>query len=184
MPRDADGDAAARRGVEPGWLPEKGDGGDAASLDKIHTVAKSNDRQTGVATQNKTCATEFKHQDLPAEAISAKASKSLEKQEKRDILHTNKTVTGHTGTPKNDEPNAVIDHIGKKGSMDVRSFYNANGMKSMDIHTTDHGYPKQHPYGQHGEHAHDYEWDTNGRLKNKTTRELTDDERERNGDIL
>ena len=35
-----------------------------------------------------------------------------------------------------------------------------------------------------GEHAHDYEWNEDGSLKRKTTRELNDEEKERNGDIL
>lgn len=39
-------------------------------------------------------------------------------------------------------------------------------------------------FGAHGEHAHDYEWDENGKLKNKTIREISNDERERSGDIL
>ena len=42
----------------------------------------------------------------------------------------------------------------------------------------------QHNYGKHGEHGHDYEWDEDGSLKNKTTRELTEKERKENGDIL
>jgi hypothetical protein len=60
--------------------------------------------------------------------------------------------------------------------VNVRSFYGVDGMKAKDIHTDDHGNPKQHPYGKHGEHVHDYEWDDDGRLKNKATREITDEE--------
>jgi hypothetical protein len=68
--------------------------------------------------------------------------------------------------------------------VNVRSFYGNDGMKEKDLHTDDHGYPKQHPYGNHGEHAHDYEWDDAGKLKNKTTREISDEERKGSGDIL
>ena len=50
-------------------------------------------------------------------------------------------------------------------------------MKNKDIHTNDHGNPKWHNYGIHGEHAHDYEWNEDSSLNNKTTRELTKEER-------
>ena len=41
-----------------------------------------------------------------------------------------------------------------------------------------------HPYGKHGEHAHDYEWDETGKLKSRTTREITEEERKEGGDFL
>lgn len=113
-----------------------------------------------------------------------KAAETLEKQGKSGIIKVDKIIDGHASTPKQYEPNSVIDHIGKGGAVNVRSFYGDNGMKVKDIHTDDHGYPKQHEYGSHGEHAHDYEWDADGRLKNKTTREISQEERERSGDIL
>ena len=68
--------------------------------------------------------------------------------------------------------------------VDARGFYDDTGMKEKDIHTTDHGNPKTHHFGEHGEHAHDYKWDENGMLKEKTQRELTKKERKDNGDIL
>lgn len=113
-----------------------------------------------------------------------KAAETLEKQGKSGIIKVDKVIDGHASTPKKFEPNSVIDHIGKAGVVNVRSFYDSSGMKVKDIHTDDHGYPKQHEYGSHGEHAHDYEWDADGRLKNKTTRKISQEERERSGDIL
>lgn len=113
-----------------------------------------------------------------------KAAESLEKQGKSGIIKADKTISGHAGTPKKAEPNTVIDHVDEKGSVDARGFYGDDGFKGKDIHTTDHGNPKRHPFGKHGEHAHDYKWDDEGRLKDKTTRNLNDDEKERNGDIL
>ncbi len=113
-----------------------------------------------------------------------KAAESLEKQGKSGIIKSDKTISGHAGTPKKAEPNTVIDHVDEKGSVDARGFYGDDGFKGKDIHTTDHGNPKRHPFGKHGEHAHDYKWDDEGRLKDKTTRNLNDDEKERNGDIL
>ena len=113
-----------------------------------------------------------------------KAAETVEKQGKSGIIKVDKVVSGHESTPKKSVANTVIDHIGKAGAVNVRSFYGDDGMKVKDIHTDDHGYPKQHPYGVHGEHAHDYEWDEAGRLKNKTTREITKEEKERSGDIF
>jgi len=95
-----------------------------------------------------------------------------------------RSVSGHASTPKKANPNEVIDHKNTDGKTDTRSFYGSDGMKVKDIHTSDHGNPKWHNYGSHGEHAHDYEWNDDGSLKNKTTRNLSEEERERNGDIL
>lgn len=113
-----------------------------------------------------------------------KAAETLEKQGKSGIIKADKTISGHAGTPKKAEPNTVIDHVDEKGSVDARGFYGDDGFKGKDIHTTDHGNPKRHPFGKHGEHAHDYKWDDDGRLKEKTTRNLNEDEKEGNGDIL
>lgn len=113
-----------------------------------------------------------------------KIQQTVEKQGKSGIIKVDKVIDGHASTPKKYEPNSVIDHVGKNGNVNVRSFYGEDGTKVKDIHTDDHGYPKQHEYGAHGEHAHDYEWDADGRLKNKTTREISQEERERSGDIL
>lgn len=113
-----------------------------------------------------------------------KAAETVENTRKSGIIKVKKVLSGHEGTPKKAEPNTVIDHLGKSGAVNVRSFYDDNGFKVKDLHTDDHGYPKQHPFGKHGEHAHDYEWDENGRLKNKTTREINREEKERSSDIL
>ena len=78
----------------------------------------------------------------------------------------------------------IIDHIGENSQTETRTFYGESGYKKKDITNHDHGFPKKHPYGKNGEHAHDYEWDAEGKLKNRTTREITDDERKENSDIL
>ncbi|MGC6176993.1 phage minor capsid protein [Lacrimispora sp. 38-1] len=100
------------------------------------------------------------------------------------IIKAEKVVSGHTGTPKLANPGSVIDHVDKSGKVDVRSIYGDDGLKDKDIHTTNHGNPKNHPYGENGEHAHDYDWDDEQKLRNKTTRELTESERKENSDIL
>ncbi len=111
-------------------------------------------------------------------------NKPLEKVARSSKIKATRTISGHSGTPKQSNPNDVIDHLDENGSIDSRGFYDSNGMKNKDIHTNDHGNPKWHNYGIHGEHAHDYEWNEDGSLNNKTTRELTKEERKDNGGIL
>lgn len=116
---------------------------------------------------------------------AAKESKeTIEKSSKSSTIKPDKVVTGHSGTPKKAEPGSVIDHQNDAGAVDTRAFYGDDGTKAKDLHTNDHGNPKWHNYGQHGEHAHDYEWNEDGSLKNKTTRDWNKEEKERNGDIL
>lgn len=57
-------------------------------------------------------------------------------------------------------------------------------LASKQISNNDHGHPKQHGFGKHGEHAHDYIYDENGDLIERPIRDLTDEEREENDDIL
>lgn len=110
--------------------------------------------------------------------------KAIEKEPGSGILIVDKVVSGHSGTPKAANPGSVIDHIDKNGKVDIRSFYSDGGMKGKEIHATNHGNSKNHPYGENGEHAHDYDWDSDYRLRNRTTRELTEAERKESGDIL
>lgn len=100
------------------------------------------------------------------------------------IIKPNKVVKGHVSMPRVAEPNDIIDHINENGVVDVRAFHDSDGLKKLDIHTDNHGNPKHHNFGIHGEHGHDFEWNQDGTLKEKTTRELTDQERKENGDIL
>ena len=108
----------------------------------------------------------------------------LRDSKKNDTIKPDKIIKGHKGAPKKAEAGMVIDHIGKDEKVDARTFYGGSNLKTKDIHTTAHGNPRQHPYGKHGEHVHDYTWGDDERLKNKTTRELSEEERKENRDIL
>ncbi len=103
----------------------------------------------------------------------------VENPEPSAIIRT--TISGHVPIPKQGIPNSILDHIGTDGKVDSRSFYDRTGMKVMDIHTTNHGHPKQHPVVPH---AHDYSWDEDTGKLDRTTRELTETERKENEDIL
>lgn len=81
------------------------------------------------------------------------------------------------------EPNSITQKKNAGGGLD-RNYYGADGKQTKQISNHDHGHPKQHPYGNHGEHTHDYIWDDNGNLIGRTTRELNDQERKDEGDML
>lgn len=92
---------------------------------------------------------------------------------------------GHVSIPKNYKKNAIIETEEKKADQTQinRTFYDNEGRMCQQIHSGAHVNPKQHPYGKNGEHAHDYEWE-NGKIVNRTTRDLTEKERKENSDIL
>lgn len=92
------------------------------------------------------------------------------------IIEVNRTTLKGT-------PNSITQKTNKKGGVD-RNYYDGNGRQERQITNNDHGKPKMHPYGKSGEHAHDYLYDEHGNLIKRTIRELTEDERKENSDIL
>lgn len=108
----------------------------------------------------------------------------VENSQNAVIIKPDKVISGHDGTPKKSDPNTVIDHLGNDGKTETRTFYGDDGYKKKDLTNHNHGNAKTHPYGVNGEHAHDYTWGEDGRLKDKTTRDWTEQERKENSDIL
>lgn len=95
------------------------------------------------------------------------------------------TVTGHNSNPLRGEPNSISDHIGRDGRVDKRAFYDSAGWKTIEIHTTNHGNAKEHPYGKNGEHIHHYKWDSETKRKLEDRRdEIPEKIRKENDDIL
>lgn len=80
-------------------------------------------------------------------------------------------------------PNGITQRTGKKGGIE-RNYYDENGRQFKQINNNDHGQPKFHPFGNHGEHAHDYIYDEGGELISRKSRNLSLEERKENGDIL
>lgn len=78
-------------------------------------------------------------------------------------------------------PNSITQIVGRNGGIS-RDYYDNNGVWVKQITNNDHNYPNQHPFGNNGEHAHDITW--KGKHSFRTTRELTEDERKENADIL
>lgn len=93
----------------------------------------------------------------------------------KDILEVKKTTL--TG-----KPNSITQVTGKKGGID-RNYYDKNGKQYKQISNNNHGNARMHPYGKNGEHAHDYVYE-DGKLIDRPSRELTENERKENQDIL
>lgn len=94
---------------------------------------------------------------------------------------------GKVTIPKLYNPYAVIESVTsfRDGTVQIdRSLYNSEGVLSIQIHSADHHKPKQHPFGIHGEHHHYYTWTDGQDHPNRTTDELTDQERKEHGDLL
>ena len=95
---------------------------------------------------------------------------------KSDILEVSKTKLI-------EQPFAVTQTRTKKGVI-TRNFYDKNGRQYKQITADGHGNIKNHPYGIFGEHAHDYVYDSDGKLIDRATRELTQKERDDNDEIF
>lgn len=117
-----------------------------------------------------------------------KAKSGLDNSSRSGIMNM---TTNANGTPveivkRTDltgEPNSITQRENAKGGID-RNYYDGNGKQTKQVSNHDHGNPKNHPFGKNGEHAHDYSYDENGDVTRSEARNLTDEERMENGDIL
>lgn len=75
------------------------------------------------------------------------------------IIVTKILPNEHVHTELRGIPNSVVMHRSNRrnGQHDF-DFYDANGFIALQIHCGDHDNSKCHPFGQLGEHAHDWEW--------------------------
>ena len=110
--------------------------------------------------------------------------RKVEEKQENDIVKPTKVVSSKQTTPRYAEPNDIVDHIGENGKVGTRSFYDENGQLKKEITTHNHGHPKQHPFGKNGEHVHDYRWPEGVGKPDRPSRDLTDEERRENRDIL
>lgn len=134
-------------------------------------------------------------------SVSSKATAAAKRAEKAKMLETEKyqqtryhsdgtiVVTDDWTDKKNPhleaeyKPNAVVDTVSRGGKQRDRMIYDENGRQKTQISNGPHANPKQHPFGQRGEHAHDIVW-KDGKIVSRNVRELTDQERKENADIL
>jgi len=149
--------------------------------------------ETGGESRSKkkqTAAYDAKERRIAAEKNMAENQKraanvrTLRNTADSDIIKPTRTIRGHNTTPQKDKPGTITDHLNADDIVDTRTFYGEDGYIKKQINTTDHGNPKNHPYGEHGEHAHDFTWDDTGKLIDRKTRELTEEEIKENSDIL
>ena len=118
----------------------------------------------------------LKGQFMPTKAELEKiAPPTLKNAAGQDIIEVKRTTL--TGTP-----NSITQLTSKRGGIE-RNYYDENGKQYKQISNNNHGNAKMHPYGKNGEHAHDYVYE-DGKLIDRPTRELTENERKENLDIL
>ena len=91
------------------------------------------------------------------------------------IMRANKTTSKAA-------PNLITQVVSKKDGIS-RNYYDESGQWTKQISNNNHGNPKKHPFGENGEHAHDIVW-KDGKIVSRKVRELTEQERKDNGDIL
>lgn len=94
------------------------------------------------------------------------------------------TAKEHISLPKRYRPNAVVDTVSSNGKQRDRTIYDENGVMKAQIHGGGHGRPKLHPYGEHGEHIHDYRWVQGSKIPERTTRNASAEELIAHSDIL
>ena len=82
------------------------------------------------------------------------------------------------------EPNTVVEHHAISGKILGRAYYNNSGTKERESHFKAHGRRDKHPFGNKGEHVHDYRYDKLGKVLSREVRELTRQARKENVDIL
>lgn len=110
-----------------------------------------------------------------AEWAKWKAEKPLKNAAGHVIIKAKKTATKGM-------PNAITQIEGVRGGI-TRNYYDQSGVWVKQITNNDHGNPKQHPWGKNGEHAHDIIWE-GGQIVARPHREMNEDERKENADIL
>lgn len=122
-----------------------------------------------------------------ANAIVAKYKKIRYHKDGTIVVTDDWKERGKVSIPRQYYPNAVIETQTefKNGTIQIdRTIYDAEGVMVKQIHSGDHNRPDKHPYGDHGEHAHDYIWDDSEKHPNRDTRDITPQERIEHKDLL
>lgn len=145
-------------------------------LTRLNDEYRQFSRATGLRTQRERAEVAGFGRRQARETLKTARQKTLTNAAGQRIIKVKKSTT--TG-----EPNAVTQRENAKGGID-RNYYGLDGKQIKQVTNNDHGKPKGHPYGTHGEHAHDYIWDADGKLIDRPMRELTEQERKENADIL
>lgn len=124
-------------------------------------------------------------QERAAEKTFAKYAKIHYNKDGIIVVTDDWKPKGKVSIPQKYLPNAVVETKTqyKNGVVQIdRTIYGADSRIKTQIHSGAHNRIDKHPYGERGEHAHDYSW-TDGKSA-KTVRNLSDAERTANADIL
>lgn len=81
------------------------------------------------------------------------------------------------------KPNTITQTRSGKGGIN-RNYYDENGNQYKQISNNHHNHKAVMEFGKQGEHAHDYIYSDDGKTVERPYRELTDEERKENADIL
>ncbi|MGN0592846.1 MAG: phage minor capsid protein [Ruminococcus sp.] len=118
-----------------------------------------------------------------------KANAKLTEWKSNDIIGETKDASGNKvyvvkkTVVKNGPPNGITQNENSKGGIN-RNYYDNRGKQVKQISNNHHGHKAVMGYGKNGEHTHDYIYDDNGELTERPYRELNDEERKENADIL
>ena len=116
-------------------------------------------------------------------ASSAKYRRLLYNTDGTMIVTDDWTGQAHPTIPAEYKPYAVIETVTGANRQKNRSIYGKNGRLRKQINAGNHNSPAGHPFGVHGEHAHDVIW-KDGKIIERPFRELTEKERKEHADII
>lgn len=147
----------------------------AVKIAQWQTVQKDFLTQTGLKRQRDREQIAGWSRKAAAQASGDVRKNTLTNAEGQLIMRAKKTTTTAL-------PGSIKQVESAKGGIS-RNYYDDSGRWVLQVTNNDHGNRKQHPFGKNGEHAHDIIW-KDGKIAERRVRELTDQEREENADIL
>ena len=158
---------------------------DQIRLNRLNEEYKLFSKTTGLPTQRERAVVAgfWRKETADYQRTVAKYSAIRYNKDGTIVVTDDWTGQAHPHIPVRYAPNAVVDTLSRAGKQRDRTIYGPDGRAIMQIHGGDHGHPKQHPYGQHGEHIHDYIWDESGKPE-RAPREASEAEKTENADIL
>jgi len=149
---------------------------DQIKLVRFREEYKRFSKASGLRTQNERAQVAGFGISEAAQATAAAKHPTLTNAAGAPIIMVSKTTI--TGTP-----NTITQTVSKKGGI-TRNYYDASGNQVKQISNNSHGHKVESAFGTNGEHAHDYVIDPDGVPRHGPARELTDEERKENGDII
>jgi hypothetical protein len=149
---------------------------DRVRLVRLRDEYKRFSEAAGLRTENERLQESGFGRSEAAQATAAAKHPILTNAAGAPIITVSKTtITG--------APNTITQTVSKKGGI-TRNYYDASGNQAKQISNNSHGHKVESAFGMNGEHAHDYVIDPDGVPRHGPARELTDEERKENGDII